>query len=152
MVPRIRAVRTIEGKGAQRSSQQNEWISKGICTNLQTNTQVRYSSCAAREKTMLIKLLFLFRRPNLFVLHFSFCTLSPLMIGPLQLTKWPKIRFTIGDCAGGHRADNREKNRDVLCVPRKCSSFVRCLFSFFFSSQLFKSIAFNEIQSYFHDE
>ncbi|XP_055381732.1 receptor-type tyrosine-protein phosphatase kappa [Condylostylus longicornis] len=26
-------------------------------------------------------------------------------------------RFTIGDCAGGHRADNREKNRDVLCVP-----------------------------------
>lgn len=29
------------------------------------------------------------------------------------------FRFTIGDCAGGHRADNREKNRDVLCVPRK---------------------------------
>lgn len=28
-------------------------------------------------------------------------------------------RFTIGDCAGGHRADNREKNRDVLVVPRK---------------------------------
>uniref|UniRef100_A0A182P4Y4 Protein-tyrosine-phosphatase n=1 Tax=Anopheles epiroticus TaxID=199890 RepID=A0A182P4Y4_9DIPT len=26
-------------------------------------------------------------------------------------------RFTIGDCAGGHRGDNREKNRDVLCVP-----------------------------------
>ncbi|XP_055836626.1 receptor-type tyrosine-protein phosphatase mu isoform X2 [Episyrphus balteatus] len=26
-------------------------------------------------------------------------------------------RFSIGDCAGGHRADNREKNRDVLCVP-----------------------------------
>ncbi|XP_065569831.1 receptor-type tyrosine-protein phosphatase kappa-like isoform X2 [Artemia franciscana] len=26
-------------------------------------------------------------------------------------------RFTIGDCAGGHRADNREKNRDVLVVP-----------------------------------
>ncbi|XP_037044078.1 receptor-type tyrosine-protein phosphatase kappa isoform X2 [Bradysia coprophila] len=26
-------------------------------------------------------------------------------------------RFTIGDCAGGHRQDNREKNRDVLCVP-----------------------------------
>ncbi|XP_053959223.1 receptor-type tyrosine-protein phosphatase kappa [Anastrepha ludens] len=26
-------------------------------------------------------------------------------------------RFTIGDCAGGHRADNRDKNRDVLCVP-----------------------------------
>lgn len=29
-------------------------------------------------------------------------------------------RFTIGDCAGGHRADNRDKNRDVLCVPREC--------------------------------
>lgn len=28
-------------------------------------------------------------------------------------------RFTIGDCAGGHRGDNREKNRDVLIVPRK---------------------------------
>lgn len=28
-------------------------------------------------------------------------------------------RFSIGDCAGGHRADNREKNRDVLVVPRE---------------------------------
>lgn len=26
-------------------------------------------------------------------------------------------KFSIGDCAGGHRGDNREKNRDVLCVP-----------------------------------
>lgn len=26
-------------------------------------------------------------------------------------------RFTIGDCAGGHRGDNRDKNRDVLVVP-----------------------------------
>ncbi|KAI5752014.1 hypothetical protein M8J77_012937 [Diaphorina citri] len=26
-------------------------------------------------------------------------------------------RFTIGDCAGGHRTGNREKNRDVLIVP-----------------------------------
>ncbi|XP_017775196.1 PREDICTED: receptor-type tyrosine-protein phosphatase kappa isoform X1 [Nicrophorus vespilloides] len=26
-------------------------------------------------------------------------------------------RFTIGDCAGGHRGDNRKKNRDVLVVP-----------------------------------
>lgn len=33
-------------------------------------------------------------------------------------------RFTIGDCAGGHRADNREKNRDVLVVPRKFSCFI----------------------------
>lgn len=32
-------------------------------------------------------------------------------------------RFTIGDCAGGHRGDNRDKNRDVLCVPRKFSFF-----------------------------
>lgn len=34
-------------------------------------------------------------------------------------------RFTIGDCAGGHRADNREKNRDVLVVPRKFPSIER---------------------------
>lgn len=27
-------------------------------------------------------------------------------------------RFTIGECAGGHRGDNRKKNRDVLIVPR----------------------------------
>ncbi|KAK5648341.1 hypothetical protein RI129_003233 [Pyrocoelia pectoralis] len=26
-------------------------------------------------------------------------------------------RFSIGDCAGGHRGDNRKKNRDVLIVP-----------------------------------
>ncbi|XP_059351234.1 receptor-type tyrosine-protein phosphatase mu-like isoform X1 [Daphnia carinata] len=26
-------------------------------------------------------------------------------------------RFTIGDCAGGHRSDNRHKNRDVLIIP-----------------------------------
>ncbi len=28
-----------------------------------------------------------------------------------------KIRFTIGDCAAGHRAENRAKNRNVLVVP-----------------------------------
>lgn len=28
-------------------------------------------------------------------------------------------RFSIGDCAAGHRADNRDKNRNVLIVPRK---------------------------------
>ena len=28
-------------------------------------------------------------------------------------------RFTIGDCAAGHRADNRDKNRNVLIVPRE---------------------------------
>lgn len=26
-------------------------------------------------------------------------------------------RFTIGDCAGGHRVENRSKNRDVLTIP-----------------------------------
>lgn len=35
-------------------------------------------------------------------------------------------RFTIGDCAGGHRADNRVKNRNVLCVPRKYLCHTRC--------------------------
>ena len=33
-------------------------------------------------------------------------------------------RFTIGDCAAGHRADNRDKNRNVLIVPRKLNLFV----------------------------
>ena len=28
-------------------------------------------------------------------------------------------RFTIGDCAAGHRVDNRDKNRNVLIVPRE---------------------------------
>lgn len=41
-------------------------------------------------------------------------------------------RFTIGDCAGGHRADNREKNRDVLCVPRKIIiQYIKCVFIIF---------------------
>lgn len=26
-------------------------------------------------------------------------------------------KFTIGDCAGGHRLENRDKNRDVSIVP-----------------------------------
>lgn len=26
-------------------------------------------------------------------------------------------RFTTGDCAGGHRVENRSKNRDVLTIP-----------------------------------
>lgn len=34
-------------------------------------------------------------------------------------------RFSIGDCAGGHRGDNREKNRDVLCVPRKWAFVIK---------------------------
>lgn len=33
-------------------------------------------------------------------------------------------RYTIGDCAGGHRGDNREKNRDVLIVPREYHIFL----------------------------
>lgn len=30
----------------------------------------------------------------------------------------PTLR--IGDCAGGHRLENRGKNRDVMVVPRMC--------------------------------
>ena len=37
---------------------------------------------------------------------------------PLQLICNQTPRFTIGDCAAGHRADNRDKNRNVLIVPR----------------------------------
>ena len=33
-------------------------------------------------------------------------------------------KFTIGDCAGGHRLENRDKNRDVSIVPRKCGYLV----------------------------
>lgn len=40
-------------------------------------------------------------------------------------------RFTIGDCAGGHRADNREKNRDVLVVPRKYFFFLFYFYLYF---------------------
>lgn len=28
-------------------------------------------------------------------------------------------KFSIGDCAGGHRLENRDKNRDVAIVPRE---------------------------------
>lgn len=31
---------------------------------------------------------------------------------------------TIGECAGGHRIENREKNRDVAIVPRKWNSII----------------------------
>ena len=33
------------------------------------------------------------------------------------LTSTTVGRFTIGDCAAGHRAENRVKNRNVLVVP-----------------------------------
>lgn len=35
----------------------------------------------------------------------------------LLCTLTPSLR--IGDCAGGHRLENRGKNRDVMVVPRK---------------------------------
>lgn len=55
-------------------------------------------------------------------------------------------RFSIGDCAGGHRADNREKNRDVLCVPRKFSVFLSNVFLFINSrSTLFQPITSDHI-------
>ena len=37
----------------------------------------------------------------------------------LQLITNQTPRFSIGDCAAGHRADNRDKNRNVLIVPRE---------------------------------
>ena len=48
-------------------------------------------------------------------------------------------RFTIGDCAAGHRADNRDKNRNVLIVPRKLNLFVTNS-NFRAKSNLLKSI------------
>ena len=57
------------------------------------------------------------------VINYSFIHLEQKI---QKMTKKP----TIGDCAGGHRIENREKNRDVAIVPRKneCFSYhVRCL-------------------------
>ena len=31
--------------------------------------------------------------------------------------------LSIGDCAGGHRIENRGKNRDVMVVPRELNEF-----------------------------
>lgn len=42
-------------------------------------------------------------------------------------------RFSIGDCAGGHRGDNRKKNRDVLIVPRKLSNASQSRYCFLLS-------------------
>ena len=28
-------------------------------------------------------------------------------------------RLTVGDCASGHRVENRSKNRDVIMLPRE---------------------------------
>jgi len=50
-------------------------------------------------------------------------------------------RFTIGDCAGGHRADNREKNRDVLVVPREFQSATTSRQAASFPVSLHKSIS-----------
>lgn len=49
--------------------------------------------------------------------------------------------FSIGDCAGGHRLENRYKNRDVSIVPREFRSLLEVLEFFltvflFFSGQL----------------
>lgn len=49
-------------------------------------------------------------------------------------------RFTIGDCAGGHRADNREKNRDVLVVPRE---FQPVCYKMAFSSNQFLPLCYS---------
>jgi len=48
-----------------------------------------------------------------YTLHILTILFSP------QLITNQTPRFTIGDCAAGHRADNRDKNRNVLIVPRK---------------------------------
>ena len=42
-----------------------------------------------------------------------------ILVVSLQLICNQTPRFTIGDCAAGHRADNRDKNRNVLIVPRE---------------------------------
>ena len=33
-------------------------------------------------------------------------------------------KLSIGDCAGGHRSENRNKSRDIMLLPRKYYSVV----------------------------
>lgn len=33
-------------------------------------------------------------------------------------------KFSIGDCAGGHRIENRDKNRDISTVPRELAKLL----------------------------
>lgn len=33
-------------------------------------------------------------------------------------------KFSIGDCAGGHRIENRDKNRDISTVPREYGTII----------------------------
>ena len=38
----------------------------------------------------------------------------------LQTLKSQVTKLSIGDCAGGHRSENRSKSRDIMLLPRKC--------------------------------
>lgn len=110
MVSRRRTIRAFEGKGAQGSCHQNERIPARVRTNLQTDSQASATRPIYRTKTKPSPAFSSFD----FLIYFLFNFISHVS------------RFTIGDCAGGHRADNRDKNRDVLCVPRKDDE--SCLF------------------------
>ena len=68
--------------------------------------------------------------------HFSKAVLQQsLQCSFFQLICNQTPRFTIGDCAAGHRADNRDKNRNVLIVPRKCLFVFVCFSSLFHISK-----------------
>ena len=61
--------------------------------------------------------------------------IKPHLIPP-QLICNQTPRFTIGDCAAGHRADNRDKNRNVLIVPRESRKY--CRQKYFIESKYFQ--------------
>lgn len=131
MVSRIGIIWTIKSKSTQRYRHQNEWIPKRICTNLQTNTQVGLLYDSLTSKHNLIESFISIRWNFFFWKTFALADFCLHTINSIA-----QIRFTIGDCAGGHRADNREKNRDVLCVPRKF------IVLFFMQNLIYRSIFF----------
>jgi protein tyrosine phosphatase len=70
------------------------------CRGIDSRFPVAELANKIKEKTVKDKKL----KKNVYALEYSLiCNQTP--------------RFTIGDCAAGHRADNRDKNRNVLIVP-----------------------------------
>jgi len=46
----------------------------------------------------------------------------------VQLSKSLVPPLTVGECAGGHRAENRRKSRDIMIQPRELQQFHFYLF------------------------
>ena len=46
----------------------------------------------------------------------------------VQLLKSLVPPLTVGECAGGHRAENRRKSRDIMIQPRELLSCISSIF------------------------